>query len=196
MSVNGQSLKSVFEKMPREMIYGLTKEMKEELFENTQDTSTFVSTLIYERIKRQEINTEYISLKTSDAGTTTLRLLPLINNSKIVCVVKTIDSGISDSEISFFTENWELIDDNDLFPPKNIDWFIKEDIDRTSEKFQHAMLALSIMKPMMLTLSPNEDVIKVEYDPKSFLSIDDYKLVEPFLTKKAKMLYWDKTRFK
>lgn len=195
LSLVGQDMQSVFQKMPRGIIYGLTSEMKEELLENPRDTSRFVGTYIYEKIRRKEVNTEFISLKTSEVGKTEIRLLPLINASKIVCVVQTVESGIADSKIYFYTDKWEPIDAKGLFPEVDVNWFIKEGVDRSSEKFQRAMIALSLMKPVKLTLSPNEAAIEVEYDPKSFLSIDDYKLVEPFLTKKPKMLYWDKTKF-
>lgn len=192
----GQDLATVLEKMPRDIIYGLTPEMKEELSENPADTTFHVSTLIYEKIKREAINADFIALKTSDVGRIEIRLLPLINGSKIVCVVRTVESIIADSKIYFYTDKWEPIESEGLFPQTEVDWFIKEDVDKTSESFHHAMIALSLMKPMKLALSPNEAMIEVTYDPKSFLSADDYKLVEPFLTHKAKILYWDKTRFK
>ena len=193
--LSAQDINAVFAKMPRDIVYGLNPDLNEELLENPSDTAKYVSTAIYEKIKRRALNSEFISLQTSDVGTVEIRLLPLINDSKIICVVKTVDSVIADSQISFYTEKWEPIDAQGLFPEKNIHWFLKSDIDQSTEQFEHAMKALTLL-PVKLTLSEDEAVIIADFDAKSFLSIEDYKLVEPFLNKKSKVLKWDKVKFK
>lgn len=196
-SVWGQNINKVFLKMPRDIIYGLSPELNEMLLDNPSDTSKFVATAIYDNIKRKALNADFISLQTSKVGTTSIRLLPLINESKIICVVQTIDGEtVSDSKIAFYTEKWEPVDGSDLLPQgRDINWFIKPDADQSGEKFQHAMATITML-PMKYTLSETEAVLSIEFNPKTFLSVDDYKALEPFLTKEPKVLKWDKVRFK
>ena len=191
----GQTINSVFVDMPSNIIYGLTVDMKESLLETPNDTTKFVSTAIYQKISRKTLNDNFISLQTSGTGTTQIKLLPLINGSKIVCLVQSVCGTICDSRISFYTEKWEAIDRAELFPERQIEWFVKEDADKESEKYGHAISSLTML-PMKYTLSPDENTISVEFDPKGFLPTELYKAIEPFLTQSPKVLEWDKVRFK
>lgn len=192
-----QDINKVFLKMPRDIIYGLSPELNEMLLDNPSDTSKFVATAIYDNIKRKALNADFISLGTSKIGTTSIRLLPLINESKIICVVQTVDgSTVADSKILFYTDKWEPVDGSDLLPQqRDINWFIKPDVDQSSEKFKHAIAAITML-PMKYTLSDTELTLSVEFYPNKFLSMDDYKALEPFLTNEPKVLKWDKVRFK
>lgn len=195
-AVLAQDINAVFKKMPRDIVYGLSPDLNEMLLDNPKDTTKFVATAIYESIKRKAINPDFISLQTSKVGTTSIRLLPLINESKIVCVVQTVDGTIADSRIKFYTEKWEPIDGSDLLPQeRDVNWFIKSDVDQSSEKFIHAMATLTML-PMKYVLSETEPTLSIEFEPKGFLSIEDYKNIEPYLTKEPKVLKWDKVRFK
>lgn len=194
-SVLAQDINKVFKDMPRDIIYGLSPELNEMLLDSPKDTSKFVATAVYENIKRKALNSEFIALQTSKAGMTEIKLLPLINESKIICVVQTVSGVITDSRISFYTDKWEPVDGSDLLPKRDVNWFLKEDVDKSSEKYAHAISSL-IMSPMKYTLSPDEAILTVEFDPKGFLSKEDYKNLEPFLKQEPKVLKWDKVRFK
>lgn len=190
-----QDINKVFKDMPRDIIYGLNPELNEMLLDSPTDTTKFVATAVYEKIKRKEINSEFISLQTSKAGTTEIKLLPLINESKIICVVQTVDGTITDSRITFYTDKWEPIDGSELLPSRDINWFVTEEVDRSSDKYKNAVASLT-MTPMKYILSPDESTLTIEFDAKSFLSNEDYSDIEPFLTKEPKVLKWDKVRFK
>lgn len=195
MGAKGQDLRSVLLEMPRNIIYGLTVDMKESLLNDPTDTTKFVSTAIYEKIERKAIGTDYILLKTSEVGTTEIKLLPLVNGSKIVCLIQSVCDNICDSKISFYTDKWVAIDGTELIPEKEVNWFIKEDADKSSEKYTQAINSLN-MTPMKATFSADENAISITFDPKGFMSREDYQLLEPFLTKAPKVLKWDKSKFK
>lgn len=195
LSSKGQDINAVFTAMPSNIVYGMTPKMKEFLLEEPSDTTRFVSTAIHPNIKRIAIDSNYITLQTSEVGSTQIKLLPLINESKIVCLVQSVSGTISDSKISFYTEKWEPIPQDGLFPEKSIEWFIKEDADKTSEEYTQAVSSLTML-PMKFSLSSDENKVTVEFNPKSFLPKEFYTPLEPFLTQKPKILTWDKTRFK
>jgi hypothetical protein len=56
-------------------------------------------------IKKLEQSSDYLKIKTSDAGTTQLKMLPVAKDSSIVCIIKTVCAEACDSHISFYTTN-------------------------------------------------------------------------------------------
>lgn len=193
--ISAQELQSIFLSMPENFILGLEATERDKLTANTNDT-TQISVIRSKgsNIKRLAISPDYISLQTSEAGTIQIKLLPLINESKIICVVKTVCGKICDSQLQFYTTKWVPIDQN-LFPRINKDWFIKADADRDSQDFKNAYASLD-MNPTKIELSSNSSDISVFYDIKNYLSEEDYKKIQPFLTEEPKILEWDKVSFK
>lgn len=190
-----QEIKDVFLNMPSSIVYGLNSELNQILLDSPTDSVKSVASPIYKKVERQILTSSLISLKTSPVGTTDIKLLPLVNNSKIVCVVKSVCKDFCDSKISFYTDKWEPIDGTELFPKVEIDWFIKEDVDKSSEEYMTAIGGLDMIS-VKYVLSPDENLVSLQFDPKGFMTKEDYKKIEPLLTKEPKVLKWDKVRFK
>ncbi len=196
LNINAQdNIASIFLNLPDAVISGLDSEAKDKLLSNPTDTAQIaVSAPLYDDIERLAIADDYIYLQTSPVGTVQIKLLSLINESKIVCVIHTVGSKISDSRISFYTPKWVPIQQG-LFPKDTYEWFIKEGVDKESQEYKNAIAALD-MNPMKYVISPKDDSISVYYDIKGYLSEDDYKKLEPFLLKQPKILDWDKISYK
>ncbi|MDL2302908.1 DUF3256 family protein [Dysgonomonas sp. OttesenSCG-928-D17] len=198
LTVSAQEIGSVLLPMPESIVFGLEAAQKNLLISDTKDTTQIVVDRgTYGDMKRLAISPDYIALQTSEAGTIQIKLLPLINDSKIVCLVKTVcgSNGVCDSQMQFYTTTWIPIPQTDLLPAKNKDWFIKPDVDRQSQDFINAYAALD-MTPMKFTLSPNTTSLTAEYDIKDYLSEEDYKKIEPYLTGEPKVFTWDKSSYK
>ncbi len=196
LSISAQEIGGVFLSMPESIIFGLETAQKDLLTSNPKDsTRIIIDRGTLGTVKRLSISIDFISLQTSKAGTTQIKLLPLINDSKIICVVKTVCGKICDSQIEFYTTKWLPISQADLFPKKNKDWFIKVDADRNSQEFKNAYAALD-MNPMKMSLSGTDTSITLTYDLKNYLSEDDYKKIQPFLIDEPKVFTWDKTSYK
>lgn len=189
------NITTVFLSTPDAVLTGFDSEMKDKLLAKPDDTTKVtVSTPLYDEVKRLSITEDYIYLRTSPVATIQIKLLPLINESKIVCVIHTIEGKAADSKISFYTPKWIPIG-QELFPKNTYKWFIKEDIDRDSQEFKNAVTVLD-MNPMKYTISPTDNSISVDYEIEGYLSEDDYKKLEPFLTKQPKIFKWDKISYK
>lgn len=193
--ISAQNIADVFLTMPDNIILGLESTEKEILIANAKDTTEImISKDIGGSVKRLAVSDDYIALQTSEVGTTQIKLLPLINDSKIVCVVKTVCGSACDSQIRFYTTKWIPIEQN-LFPEKNKDWFIKEDADRNSQDFKNVYEALDI-NLIKIEMSADNTTIKVFYDIEKYLSEEDLKKVQPFLLKEPKVFEWDKNLYK
>lgn len=193
---SAQDLSTLILSMPDNIIMGLETDQKLALSGKATDTATVkVQTAIYENIVRTAFNEDYIALKTSDAGTTQIKLLPLINDSKIICVIKTVHGEISDSQISFYTTKWIPIPQTNLLPPKSIDWFLKSGIDRNSQDYINATTVVDIL-PIELSFKENGDNITATFDIKGYLSERDYQNLQPFLNESPRVFQWDKISYK
>lgn len=195
-SISSQEISSVFLSMPDNIIFGLEAAQKDLLISNPNDTTDLkIDRGTFSELKRLAISADYISLQTSDAGTTQIKLLPLINDSKIICVVKTVCGKICDSQVQFYTTKWLPIVQGELLPKINKDLFIKADSDRNSQNFENAYKYLD-MNPFKIELSPTDTSMKITYDIKDYLSEEDYKKIQPFLMEEPISLTWDKTSYK
>ncbi|MDR1091536.1 MAG: DUF3256 family protein, partial [Prevotella sp.] len=180
-NIAGQDLKNIIQSMPESIIYGLEASEKNLLAAGLEDTARLtVDRGRFGKITRLSVSADFASFKTSDAGTVEIKLLSLINDSRIICVIKTVCAGACDSRLQFYTTKWIPINRGDLFPEKDKDWFIRPDIDKDSQEFKNAYAALD-MNPIRMKLSPTDTSLMVYYDIKEYLSEEDYKKIEPFL---------------
>ncbi|MFR9166091.1 MAG: DUF3256 family protein [Dysgonomonas sp.] len=195
--LHAQDVTSVFLSMPDDILLGLDAEGKDKLIAapTENNDSVAVMTALRSEIKRLGISDDYIKLQTSKAGTMQIKLLPLVNNTKIICVVKTVCGKACDSYINFYSTDWVLLDDISLFPVPDKEWFIKPDADREDEDFANAYAAL-IINPFKIELSADDYTASVYYDIKNSLSADDWKKFEPYFTNQPKVFTWNKISFK
>lgn len=195
-SAFSQDLKTVIKTMPDNIIFGLDESGKILLESSLEDTTSLEITRGgLGNITMLAQSPDFISLKTSESGTTSIKILSLINDSKIVCVVKTVCAGICDSQVQFFTMKWTPIDIGGLFPLASKDWFLKKDFDRSNQTFLNAYTAID-MFPIKLELSPDNDSIKAFLDLKEYLSDDDLQKISPYLIENPIVLTWDKSSYK
>lgn len=190
------SINAVILSMPNKIIDGLEAAQKDLLVSNPEDTAVVtISTNIYPEMKRTSISDNYVRIQTSEVGDVQIKLLPLINDSRIICVVTSVCGQICDSEIAFYTTDWKPIETSTLFPDIKIKSFIKPDADINSDAYKNAISVLDI-NPVKITLSANDDNLTLEYDIKRYLAESDYVKLESFLIKEPVYLYWDKVSFK
>lgn len=195
ISISAQDIKSIILSMPESIVYGLEASEKNLLAAATEDTTKLtVDRGRLGQITRLAVSPDFVSFKTSDAGTVEIKLLPLINDSQIICVIRTVCAGACDSQLQFYTTKWIPINQGDLFPKKNKDLFIRSDIDKNSQEFINAYAALD-MNPIKMTLSPTDTSLSMFYNIREYLSEEDYKKIEPFLLENPKIFYWDKSAY-
>lgn len=194
-SLSAQDITKVFLEIPSTILFELDAEQKDKLVSNIADTTTISVESPLGTIERTAISEDFIALKTSEAGTLQIKLLPLVNDSKIICVVKTVCSKACDSQVQFYTTAWVPLPLTNLFPQKNISWFLKNDIDKSSDDFKNAVATVD-MNPVQLTLSEKDFTITADYDIENYLTGDDFGSLEPFLSTESKVLNWDKVSYK
>lgn len=142
----------------------------------------------------KNMTSNYLLLQVTERSTVEMKLLPLVNNTNVICVVKTVNGPVPDSEIEFFTTEWEPLAVSDLFTPVATDWFIKEDADKHSNAFLDATSRLD-MDLIHYSLSPDSLTLTATYTTPQYLSQEDRKKVTPFIKESPKVYNWEKSHF-
>ncbi|MDR1810228.1 MAG: DUF3256 family protein [Prevotella sp.] len=191
------NITSVFLTVPETVLFGADAQTKDQLVANPKDSGEVkVRSQLNSWIKRTAISADYIALETSSVGTLQIKLLPLINNSKIVCVVHTVCGKVCDSRIAFYAADWQPIANTaSIFPPATLDTFIKPDADRQSEDFRNALAALD-MTAVRYQLNAENDTIEAYLDLQNYLQEEDYNKIKPYLCEQPKTFHWDKVSYK
>lgn len=193
--IYAQTITDVIKSMPSSIVWGLSDEEKEDLTSNPTDTTfSITDNDLYEKIIRKELSNDYIHLQTSKVGSIQIKLLPLINDTKIICVVKTVCKDICDSNITFYTPEWKQIEDQQLYPKPILNWFLKVDTDSQNEELINAIAAIDIL-PIKYILSSGSNTLKVDLDIQKYLDEKSFEKLVPFLSEKPKELNWNKTSF-
>lgn len=198
ISTKAQDIAALVVTMPDNMTIGVTVDQKKELAVAETDSiekKVFVINAVGDSIERLAYSDDYISLKTSDAGTLQIKLLPLVNNTNIVGVITTVCGDLCDSRIDFYTTSWQPLDKSKLFPTINKDSFLKKDIDRNSVDYVNASAPVD-MTPVTYNFSEKDKNITVEYQLENYLAADDYKAIQPYLNTEPKIFEWNKFAYK
>ena len=131
LGMNAQDMTSVFTAMPDQYIPQLEHAWRKDLVDlytsgkesRLKNTMNGFSTL-------QKLTNDYLLLQTTERSTVEMKLLPLVNNTYVVCMISTVNGPVPDSRIEFFTTNWEPLATSDLFTQPTSDWYIKQGIDK------------------------------------------------------------------
>lgn len=143
----------------------------------------------------QRLTDDYLSLQVTGSSTIEMKLLPLINNTFVICMVTTVEGPAPDSRVAFYTTQWEPLEATDLFTPVAADWFIREGADRSAPAFQDAVARLD-MNLVKYSLDPDSQTLTATYTTPLYLSAEERDSVMPFLKTAPRQYTWEKFHFK
>lgn len=190
LSTSGQTMDVVFKSIPDKFLPAFSEANKTMLL---VDSSLSVIPYPLGEIERLDYSDTFLSLRTSKVGTMQIKLLSLVNNTKIVALINTVCTKVCDSNVRFFTEEWEEIDKNNLLPtlPPHL-FFDKTKLD--TPEFEWAVSHID-MYPLFFQFNKESSTLEVKFDIKGHLSREDLKKIEPYLNKESIELSWDTSKF-
>ncbi|MCC8171060.1 MAG: DUF3256 family protein [Parabacteroides sp.] len=142
----------------------------------------------------QKLTSDYLLLQVSDNSTVELKLLPLVNDTKIIGMITTVDGPVPDSRIAFYSTDWKPLEASGLFTPPASGWFIKEGVDKNGEAYRHAVSLLD-MDLIRYRFSPDDLTLTATYTTPLYLSKKDRESVLPYLRETPKVYSWQKIHF-
>jgi hypothetical protein len=196
VGINAQTMEDVFAEMPDEYIHqlddawrkdliSLYKEGKEATLQNVMEGKSTLT----------KLTDDYISLIVSERSKLEMKLLPLVNDTKLVCMITTVYGPAPDSRVRFFTTEWKPLDQADLLSPVGKEWFIEDSVDKNSINYMEAISLLD-MDLFEYTLNPDNLELTEEYSTPKYLGTEEKKKAESILKNSPKKYIWEKSHFK
>lgn len=186
----GQTMDEVFKSMPNDFLPAFSEADKTMLL---VDSSLSVIPYALGEIERLEYSDTFLSIKTSKVGTMQIKILPLVNNTQIIALIKTVCSGICDSDIRFFTSQWEEIDKSSLLPsiPPHL-FFDQKELDTPGFKWTVSQIDIF---PLQFQFKNGGNDLQVKFDIANHLSKQDAAKIKPYLVNETIDLLWNKSTF-
>ncbi len=187
---SGQTMNDLFKSMPSEYLPAFSEANKTMLL---VDSSLSVIPYALGEIVRLDYTDTFLSLKTSEVGTMQIKILPLVNKTKIIALIKTVCSTVCNSNIQFFTSEWEEVEKSSLLPEIPYYTFFDSTKLETPE-FKWAISKID-MYPLQFQFKDGGSDLQVKLDINNHLSAQDSITIKPYLIKETIDLSWNKSTF-
>lgn len=187
----GQTMNELFKKMPSEYLPAFSEADKTMLL---VDSSLSVIPYSLGEIERLEYTDTFLSLKTSEVGTMQIKILPLVNNTQVIALIKTVcSSNICDSNIRFFTNEWEEIDKSSMLPHITPNLFF-DNLKIDTPEFKWTVSRIDIY-PLHYLFKDGGNDLQVKLNISNHLSKQDAAKIKPYLVRETIDLVWNKSTF-
>lgn len=188
---HAQNVSDLFKSMPSNLLPGVSEGNKTMLLVDTGMTAVPYA---FGEIEKMVLSDDYLQLKTSDAGSTQIKLLPLSSDSVVVCVIKTVCAGVCDSYLSFYTTDWVKLDNNAFLPNVSAEIFFNS----SPKKKENNKYAVSLpdIYPISATFSDQGTDLTLKFHYKDRLTAQQIEEIKPLLKSDSVTLTWNNTSFR
>lgn len=194
--VKAQDMATLFASMPDQKIPQLEHAWRKDLIDLYRaDKEARLKNTMNGYSHLRKLTPDYLLLQSTERSTIEMKLLPLVNNTHIVCVVTTVNGPVADSRVEFFTTEWQPLPADDLFTPVTSDAFLNPDADKTDPDYPYALSRLD-MDLVHYQLSPDQLTLTAVYTTPLYLGSDDREKVKPFLLSSPVVMQWEKSHFR
>ena len=128
LSMAAQDMKSVFISMPDSITPLLTKVNKEDCVDFLDSNmQAEVSTRFGGTAEMKVLTDDYVLMQTTPTSSLEMKLFPVNDSVKVVCMVKTVCASVCDSHIRFYASDWskQLRTEDFLQTPSGESFFLQ-----------------------------------------------------------------------
>ena len=195
-SAFAQDMKSVFISMPDSIAPLLTKVNKEDCVDFlAYDMKAEVKNRFGGVTELKVLTDDYLFLQTTANSSMEMKLLPVNDSTKVVCMIKTVCSSACDSEVHFYSSDWkqELMTTDYLSKPEGDIFFLPVD----SSDEEYALIRKEANVHLLKASLSKEDVsLTFIYTTPDYLNKENKEKLEPYLRKEPVVLKWQEGKFR
>ncbi len=195
LSVAAQDMKKVFIAMPDTLTPLLTKVNKEDCIDFLASNMKAEIKNRFDKSSEMKVLTEdYLQMQMTENSTLEMKLLPLNDSVKIVCMVKTVCSSACDSEIRFYDTSWkkEFPKSDYLQLPAPQTFYLPTDTVSSEVELIKRKADMHVMKAV---LSKDDSSLSFIYTTPDYLNQEDREKLSPYLRKEAVVYRWKDGKF-
>ena len=196
MSVMAQNMKSVFVAMPDSVTPLLTKVNREDCIDFLDSNMKAIVKNRFGNVAEMKVLTDdYVLMQTSEVGTLEMKLLPLADSTKVICMVKTVNVPVADSSVRFYTSDWsQQLDVKEFLQLPSMDaFFLPNDSLKDEAILTRKKADMHLMKAQ---LSKEDTFLTFTYTTPDYLNEEDREKLLPHLRKEPIVLRWSEGKFR
>lgn len=195
LSVAAQDMKKVFIAMPDSLTPLLTKVNKEDCIDFLASNMKAEIKNRFDKSSEMKVLTEdYLQMQMTENSTLEMKLLPVNDSVKIVCMVRTVCSSACDSEIHFYDTSWkeEFPQKDYLQLPTSQAFYLPTDTVSSEVELIKKKADMHVMKAV---LSKDDSSLSFIYTTPDYLNQEDREKLLPYLRKEAVVYQWKDGKF-
>ena len=196
MSVVAQDMKTVFVAMPDSVTPLLTKVNREDCIDFLDSNMKAVVKNRFGNVAEMKVLTDdYVLMQTSEVGMLEMKLLPLADSTKVICMVKTVNVPVADSSVRFYTSDWsQQLDVKEFLQLPSMDaFFLPNDSLKDEAILTRKKADMHLMKAQ---LSKEDTSLTFTYTTPDYLNEEDREKLSPHLRKESIVLRWSEGKFR
>ena len=191
-----QNMKSVFIAMPDSICPLLTQVNKEDCIDFLDSNmKAEVTNRFGNKAEMKALTDDYVLVQTSSASTLEMKLLPVNDSIKVICMVKTVCASASDSDVHFYASDWsKKLDAGEFLKlPAASAFYLPAD----SETEESVLIKKKAdMHPMKASLSKDDASLTFIYTTPDYLNKEDREKLLPYLRKEPVVYQWSEGKFR
>lgn len=195
LSVAAQDMKKVFIAMPDSLTPLLTKVNKEDCIDFLASNMKAEIKNRFDKSSEMKVLTkDYLQMQMTENSTLEMKLFPVNDSVKIVCMVKTVCSSACDSEIRFYDISWkkEFPKSDYLQLPAPQTFYLPTDTVSSEVEQIKRKADMHVMKAV---LSKDDSSLSFIYTTPDYLNQEDREKLSPYLRKEAVVYRWKDGKF-
>ena len=196
MPMVAQDMKSVFIAMPDSIVPLLTQVNKEDCVDFLDSNMKAEVTTRFGGTAEMKVLTEdYVFLQTTPSSTLEMKLLPVNDSTKVVCMVKTVCASACDSEIHFYTSDWKgkMAVGDFLQKPEQETFYLPNDSVTEESVLIRKKADMHLMKA---SLSKEDASLTFIYTTPDYLNKEDKKQMLRYLNPNPVVFQWKDGKFR
>lgn len=196
LSIQAQDMKSLFIALPDSLSPMLTKV-------NREDFGDFLASNMKAEVKNRFGNTSemlkltdnYLKLKISKVSMAEMKLLPLNDSVKVICVVHTFEGPASDSSISFYDTSWKRLPADKFLTLPVEDAFYKTPASEVQADSLKNLRARADMFLLKADLSETDNTVSFTCATPDYLDKETAEEIKPYLVQEPLKYIWKEGHF-
>ena len=196
MPLFAQNMNSVFIAMPDSITPLLSQVNKEDCVDFLDSNmKAEVTNRFGGKTEMKVLTDDYVLMQTTPGSTLEMKLLPVNDSTKVVCMVKTVCASACDSEIRFYASDWskELSKDDFLQQPDVEAFYFPQDSVTEEYTLIRKKADMDLMKA---SLSKDDASLTFIYTTPDYLNKEDKEKLLPYLRKEPIVLQWQNGKFR
>lgn len=197
LSLQAQDLKSLYIALPDSLSPLLTKV-------NREDFGDFLASNMKAEVKNRfgqtsemlKLSDDYLLVRISKSSKEEMKLLPLNDSVKVVCVVRTYEGPVADSDIRFYDTAWKELPASRFFTLPPEEQFYRQPLTETATDSLRNLRLYADMYLKELRLSEKDQSLTVTYTTPDYVDKETAEKLKAYVLEKPVVYQWCNGKFR